>query len=68
MRAWLEGDWSVVAGAYFPEFDPCKHVVPAQPLPGHWTRIRAFDWGSAKPFCNLWLAVSDGPAPSRRTR
>ena len=22
--------------------------------------MRAFDWGSAKPFCNLWLAVSDG--------
>ena len=30
VRAWLEGDWSVVAGAYFPEFDPRKHVVPSR--------------------------------------
>ncbi|WP_296310781.1 hypothetical protein [Pseudomonas sp.] len=64
VRARLEGDWSVVAGTYFPEFDPRKHVVSAQSLPEHWTRIRAFDWGSAWPFCNLWLAVSDGTGAS----
>lgn len=62
VRAWLEGDWSVTAGAYFPEFDIARHVVAPRPLPKHWTRIRAFDWGSARPFCNLWLAVSDGTA------
>lgn len=60
VRAWLEGDWSVVAGAYFPEFDTARHVVSPRPLPAHWMRMRAFDWGSARPFCNLWLAVSDG--------
>jgi hypothetical protein len=60
VRAWLEGDWSVVTGAYFPEFDTSRHVIAPCPLPKHWTRIRAFDWGSARPFCNLWLAVSDG--------
>jgi hypothetical protein len=60
VRAWLEGDWSVVAGAYFPEFDVKRHVVAPRTLPKHWTRFRAFDWGSARPFCNLWLAVSDG--------
>ena len=60
VRAMLDGDWSVVTGAYFPEFDIAKHVVPPCALPAHWTRIRAFDWGSARPFCNLWLAVSDG--------
>lgn len=62
VRAWLEGDWSVTAGAYFPEFDPARHIVPPRDLPKHWTRLRAFDWGSARPFCNLWLAVSDGTA------
>lgn len=60
VRAWLEGDWTVVSGAYFPEFGIHKHVVAPCELPAHWTRIRAFDWGSARPFCNLWLAVSDG--------
>ncbi len=60
VRAWLEGDWSVVAGAYFPEFELAKHVVQPRPLPQHWTRFRAFDWGSARPFCCLWVAISDG--------
>ena len=62
VRAWFDGDWNVIAGAYFPEFDLSKHVVPPRELPAHWTRIRAFDWGSARPFCNLWMAVSDGTA------
>jgi hypothetical protein len=37
-----------------------KHVVRPVEIPKHWARIRAMDWGSAKPFCVLWLAVSDG--------
>jgi hypothetical protein len=27
VRAWLEGDWDVVAGAYFPEFSRGRHVL-----------------------------------------
>lgn len=60
VRAWLEGDWSVIAGAYFPEWDIGRHVVQARPLPSRWTRFRSFDWGSAKPFSVGWWAVSDG--------
>lgn len=60
VRAWLEGDWSVIAGAYFPEFTPARHVVPPFEIPKYWARIRAMDWGSAKPFCVLWAAVADG--------
>lgn len=67
VRAMLDGDWSVVSGAYFPEFEVAKHVVAPRELPKHWTRIRAFDWGSARPFCNLWAAVSDGTAPGFQT-
>lgn len=59
VKAWLEGDWSVIEGAYFPEFGP-KHIVKPFAIPKHWTRIRAMDWGSARPFCVLWIAVSDG--------
>lgn len=62
VRAWLEGDWSVVQGAFFPEFSD-RHVVLPVELPAHWTRFRAFDWGSARPFCCLWFAVSDGELP-----
>lgn len=60
VRAWLEGDWSVIEGAFFPEFSTAKHVIRPFAIPNHWVRIRAADWGSAKPFCVLWLAVSDG--------
>jgi hypothetical protein len=64
VRAWLGGDWSVIAGAYFTEFTPDLHVVRPHEIPRHWVRFRAADWGSAKPFCILWFAVSDGvPLP-----
>jgi hypothetical protein len=60
VRAWLEGDWSVVSGAFFPEFSMARHVIAPRELPAHWARFRSFDWGSARPFCCHWWAVSDG--------
>ena len=27
VRAWLEGDWNIIEGAFFPEFDPTRHVI-----------------------------------------
>lgn len=60
VKAWLDGDWNVVAGAFFPEFSLDHHVVAPRALPRDWTRYRGMDWGSARPFCVLWLAVSDG--------
>jgi hypothetical protein len=63
VKAWLDGDWSVIAGAYFPEFSTELHVVSPCELPAHWVRFRSCDWGSAAPFCVLWWAVSDGSLP-----
>lgn len=60
VRAWLEGDWDAVPGAYFPEFSKKTHVLAPFDIPERWVRFRAFDWGSARPFCCLWFAVSDG--------
>lgn len=60
VKAWLDGDWSVITGAFFPEFSMARHVIRPFRIPEHWSRIRAGDWGSAKPFCILWAAVSDG--------
>jgi hypothetical protein len=60
VRAWLEGDWSVVSGAFFPEFSMERHVIAPRSLPEHWLRFRSFDWGSARPFACHWWAVSDG--------
>jgi len=60
VRAWLEGDWTAVVGAYFPEFTLRTHVTQPFMIPKWWLRFGAFDWGSAAPFCFGWYAVSDG--------
>jgi hypothetical protein len=66
VRAWLEGDWTVVQGAYFPEFGP-KHITSPCVIPESWARLCGMDWGSAAPFAVYWAAVSDGcPLPDGR--
>jgi hypothetical protein len=60
VKAWLEGDWSIVEGAFFTEFSEAKHCIPPVALPSTWTRFVSADWGSAKPFAVGWFAVSDG--------
>jgi len=60
VRAWLEGDWDVIAGAFFPEFSVSQHVIEPRSLPVYWQKFRSFDWGSARPFSVIWYAVSDG--------
>lgn len=60
VRAYEDGDWSVVVGAYFPEFSTESHVIDPFEIPKHWVRFRSMDWGSAKPFAVNWWAVNDG--------
>ncbi len=62
VRAWLDGDWNVVAGAFFPEFGP-QHIIGAREVPPLWPRFRSADWGSARPFSVGWWAISDGSVP-----
>lgn len=57
VAAWLKGDFNVVVGSFFPEFCD-KHIIQPFEIPEHWTRFRAMDWGSAKPFVVLWIAHS----------
>jgi hypothetical protein len=59
VKAWLEGDFNIVAGAYFPEFGP-QHIIAPFEIPPHWTRFGCYDHGTAKPYCFLWKAVADG--------
>lgn len=64
VKAWLNGDWSIVDGAFFAEWDEDKHVLRGQAwierIPSDALVFRAMDWGSAKPFSIGWYAVSDG--------
>lgn len=60
VKAWLEGDWNVITGAYFPEFTIGTHVLKPFQIPTYWMRFRSMDWGSSSPFAVLWHCVSDG--------
>jgi hypothetical protein len=60
-RAWIDGDWSVVAGGIFDDvWDARHHVVEPFPIPKTWKIDRSFDWGSSTPFSVMWYAESDG--------
>lgn len=62
VKALKEGDFSVVAGAYFPEFD-YRNIIHPFPIPQHWMKYTSMDWGSCgegDPFSIGWWAVSDG--------
>ncbi len=58
VKAWLYGDWSIIDGAYFPEFSEHKHVIAPTTIPAHWLRFRSGDWGSFHPFSFGWWAVA----------
>jgi hypothetical protein len=64
VKAWLEGDWDLVDGAFFDCWNPALHVLPAGIWEGRISRyalkFRSYDHGYARPFSIGWYAVSDG--------
>lgn len=58
VRAWLDGDWNAVLGAFYPEFGD-THIIPPCDLDEHLTRFMSFDWGSHDPFSIGYWAVAD---------
>ncbi|MEA4869494.1 MAG: phage terminase large subunit [Christensenella sp.] len=59
-RAYLDGDWDVLAGQYFGEFLRSRHVVEPFSIPKSWRKFRAMDWGYNDPCAVLWFAVAPG--------
>jgi len=60
-KAWLEGDWDIVAGGMFGDvWDPKKHIVQPFEVSRTWRIDRSFDWGSARPYSVGWWAEADG--------
>ena len=57
-RAWLDGEWDVFAGQYFPEFSRSVHCYGEMDIPPHWKRYRAFDYGLDMLAC-VWAAVDE---------
>lgn len=63
VQAMRWGDWNIIEGAFFTEWDERKHVITPFAIPEHWTRFRSGDWGSAKPFSIGWWAVVSDDTP-----
>ena len=63
VRAWLEGDWTAIEGAYFECWSEAKHVIEPFKIPRDWLRFRSGDWGSARPFSFGWWAVAGDATP-----
>jgi Phage terminase large subunit len=50
------GLWVAAEGQFFPEWNPEVHLCDPFPIPAHWTRWTATDYGYAAPFVNLAFA------------
>ncbi len=61
VKAWLEGDWSAVPGAFFDCYSEARNVVRPFAVPPEWTRFASMDWGSASPFSVGWYAIASDP-------
>ena len=57
-QAWRDGNWDMLAGQYFSEFDRAVHVIEPFPIPDWWRRYRAIDYGLDCLAC-VWIAVDD---------
>jgi len=55
-RAYLDGDWNVVEGQFFKEFNRDIHVVEPFQIPDNWYKYRALDYGLDMLAC-YWIAV-----------
>ena len=56
--AWRDGNWDMLAGQYFSEFDRAVHVVDPFQIPDWWRRYRAIDYGLDCLAC-VWIAADD---------
>ncbi|MGI8840763.1 MAG: terminase large subunit domain-containing protein [Caulobacteraceae bacterium] len=63
VRAWLDGDWSAVEGAFFDKWS-IRNIIAPFAIPDWWTRFRSFDWGYAAPFSVGWWAVVSDDCPT----
>ena len=59
-RAWLEGDWDIVAGGAFDDLWGDHLLLPRFVVPKSWKIDRSFDWGSTQPFSVGWWAEANG--------
>ena len=57
-RKLLDGDWDVVEGNAFPEWNRKIHVIEPYEIPNNWRRFRACDYGYSSYSAVIWFAVT----------
>ncbi len=57
-EAWRNGNWDMLAGQYYKEFNRAVHVIEPFEIPQHWRRYRAIDYGLDCLAC-VWVAVDE---------
>lgn len=58
-RAYMEGDWDIFAGQYFPEFRREYHVCKPFEIPKEWPRFICGDYGYTAPSAVYWMAYDE---------
>lgn len=59
VKAMLEGDWDVVAGAAL-DISRERHMLRSFTPPKHWTKFQVLDWGYVRPYSSGWYCVVEG--------
>lgn len=59
-KAWLHGDWDIVAGGALDDVWGPHCIVPRFRVPSSWRVDRSMDWGSTHPFSVGWWAEANG--------
>lgn len=60
-RAWLYGDWDIMAGGALDDvWNSDVHVIDRFKIPKGWYVDRSFDWGSTRPYWCGWWAEANG--------
>jgi hypothetical protein len=68
VRAMLEGDWDIIAGAAFEKLRREVHCIEPFDPPQEWQVFGSLDWGSSRPFSfGLWCVSNGNPLPDGRT-
>ena len=61
LKAWLSGDWDIVAGGAFDDLWKKSIIIkPRFKIPRGWYVDRALDWGSSHPYSVGWFAEANG--------
>jgi hypothetical protein len=55
VKAMRWGDWSVVEGQFFPEWNPDTHVIEPFPIPDEFMRFMVIDHGTSEPAAICWF-------------